>query len=79
MLFKKYRMFVNNLRHKVEMVKGNNAYLINAVADVALLEKIIKSCNRDPDLKVRIFLIDGTEIRLETTDKEQNKAINWEN
>lgn len=79
MLFKKYRMFVNNLRHKVELAKGNNAYLINAVADVSLLEKLIKSCNQDPTLKVRIFLIDGTELRIETTDKEQNKAINWEN
>lgn len=77
-MFKKYRMFVNNLRHKVEMAKGNNAYLINAVADVSLLEKLIRECNRDPDLKVRIFLIDGTELRIETTDKSQNKAINWE-
>ena len=78
-MFKKYRMFVNNLRHKVEMAKGNNAYLINAVADVSLLEKIIKECNRDSDLKVRIFLMDGTELRIETVDKEQSKSINWEN
>ena len=78
MLFKKYRMFIRNLRHKVEQAKGNNAYLINAVADVSLLEKLIKECNRDPDLKVRIFLIDGTELRIETTDKTQNKAIDWE-
>lgn len=78
-MFKKYRMFVNNLRHKVEMAKGNNAYLINAVADVSLLEKLIRECNRDPDLKVRIFLIDGTELRIETTDKSNNKQINWEN
>ena len=77
-MFKKYRMFVNNLRHKVEIAKGNNSYLINAVADVSLLEKLIKECNRDPDLKVRIFLMDGTELRIETTDKTQNKAIDWE-
>lgn len=79
MLLKKYRMFIRNLRHKVEMAKGNNAYLINAVADEALLEKLIKSCNQDPTLKVRIFLIDGTELRIETTDKQNNKSINWEN
>lgn len=77
-MFKKYRMFVNNLRHKVEIAKGNNAYLINAVADVALLEKLIKECNRDPDLKVRVFLVDGTELRIETANKAQNKSINWE-
>ena len=77
-MFKKYRMFINNLRHKVEVAKGNNAYLINAVADVSLLEKLIKECNRDPDLKVRVFLIDGTELRIETADKSQNKSINWE-
>lgn len=77
-MFRKYRMFVNNLRHKVEAAKGNNAYLINAVADVSLLEKLIKECNKDPDLKVRVFLIDGTELRIETTNKAQNKSINWE-
>lgn len=77
-MFKKYRMFINNLRHKVEIAKGNNAYLINAVADVSLLEKLIKECNRDPDLKVRVFLVDGTELRIETANKSQNKSINWE-
>jgi hypothetical protein len=78
MLFKKYRLFLNNLRYKAELAKGNKAYLINAVADVSLLEKIIKECNRDPELKVRIFLIDGTELRIETSEKAQNKTINWE-
>ena len=77
-MFKKYRMFINNLRHKVEIAKGNNAYLVNAVADVSLLEKLIKECNRDPDLKVRIFLVDGTELRIATSNKTQNKSINWE-
>lgn len=77
-MFKKYRMFLNNLRHKVEIAKGNNAYLVNAVADVSLLEKLIKECNRDPDLQVRIFLVDGTELRIATSNKTQNKSINWE-
>lgn len=77
-MFRKYRMFLNNLRHKVEITKGNNAYLVNAVADVSLLEKLIKECNRDPDLKVRVFLLDGTELRIETANKTQNKSINWE-
>lgn len=77
-MFKKYRMFINNLRHKVEIAKGNNAYLINAVADVALLEKLIKECNKDPDLQVRIFLVDGTELRITTSNKQSNKTIDWE-
>lgn len=77
-MFRRYRMFINNLRHKVEIAKGNNAYLINAVADVSLLEKLIKECNRDPDLQVRIFLVDGTELRIATSNKTQNKSINWE-
>lgn len=77
-MFRKYRMFVNNLRHKVEMAKGNNTYLVNAVADVSLLEKLIKECNKDPDLKVRIFLVDGTELRIATSNKQSNKTIDWE-
>lgn len=78
MLLRRYRMFINNLRHKVEIAKGNNAYLINAVADVSLLERLIKECNKDPDLQVRIFLVDGTELRIATSNKTQNKSINWE-
>lgn len=77
-MFKKYRMFVNNLRHKVETAKGNNAYLINAVADVSLLEKLIKECNRDPDLKVRIFLVDGTELNISTTVRKEKTSVDWE-
>ena len=77
-MFKKYRMFINNLRHKGEIAKGNNAYLINAVADVTLLEKLIKECNKDPDLQVRIFLVDGTELRIATSNKQSNKTIDWE-
>lgn len=77
-MFKKYRMFINNLRHKIEIAKGSNAYLINAVADVTLLEKLIKECNKDPDLQVRVFLIDGTELRIATSNKQPNKTIDWE-
>lgn len=79
MLFKKYRMFVNNLRHKVEMAKGNNAYLINAVADVSLLEKLIRECNNDSSLRVRIILIDGTELNISTTVRKEKTGIDWEN
>lgn len=78
-MFKKYRMFVNNLRHKVEMAKGNNAYLINAVADVSLLEKLIRECNRDPDLRVKIMLIDGTELNISTTVRKERTSVDWEN
>ena len=77
-LFKKYRMFLNNLRHKVEITKGNNAYLINAVADVSLLEKLIKECNRDPTLRVKIMLVDGTELNISTTVKKEKTGVDWE-
>lgn len=79
MLFKKYRMFINNLRHKVEIAKGDNAYLINAVADVALLEKLIKECNKDPTLRVKIMLIDGTELNISTAVIKEKSGVDWEN
>ena len=79
MMFKKYRMFINNLRHKVEMAKGNNAYLINAVADVSLLEKLIKECNRDPTLRVKIMLIDGTELNISPAVIKEKSGVDWEN
>lgn len=73
-----YRQYLRNLKEKALMAKGDKSYLINAVADVALLEKLIKECNKDPDLKVRIFLVDGTELRIETANKQSNKSIDWE-
>lgn len=78
MLLKKYRMFIRNLRHKVEQAKGDSAYLINAVADVSLLEKLIKECNRDPDLRVRIILIDGTELNISTAVRKEKTSVDWE-
>lgn len=77
-MFRLYRQYLHNLREKALMAKGDKAYLINAVADVALLEKLIKECNKDPTLKVRIFLVDGTELRIETSNKQSNKTIDWE-
>lgn len=77
-MFRLYRQYLRNLREKALMAKGDKAYLINAVADVALLEKLIKECNKDPDLKVRVFLVDGTELRIETSNKQSNKSIDWE-
>ena len=65
-MFRLYRQYLRNLREKALMAKGDKSYLINAVADVALLEKLIKECNKDPDLKVRVFLVDGTELRIST-------------
>lgn len=79
MLFKKYRMFLNNLRYKAELAKGSNSYIINAVADVSLLEKLIKSCNNDSSLRVKIILIDGTELNISTTPIKEKTGIDWEN
>ena len=77
-MFRLYRQYLRNLREKALMAKGDKSYLINAVADVALLEKLIKECNKDPDLKVRVFLVDGTELRISTSTKSSNKTIDWE-
>ena len=48
--------------------------LINHNMDVSFLEKIIKKCNDNPNLKVEIFLKSGDRILLRSYEQKQSVA-----
>lgn len=48
--------------------------LLNHDMDVSFLEKIIKKCNDNPNLKVEIFLKSGDRILLRSYEQKQNVA-----
>lgn len=58
---------------KLEFARGNKEYLINTFTDTTLLKKIISECNKDPDLVVTMWTIDGTRLDIKTTHTNSNK------
>lgn len=47
--------------------------LLSAKSDFALLEKLVKKCNDNPNLKIEIFLTDGTRILLRSYEDAQRR------
>lgn len=47
--------------------------LLGARSDFALLEKLVKKCNDNPNLKIEIFLVDGTRILLRSYEDAQKR------
>lgn len=55
--------------------------LLSSKTDFNLLEKLIQSVNDNPDLKINIHLLDGTQIDIRTTSPEnksdEEKQMDW--
>ena len=45
--------------------------LLNSKADFHLLEKLVQKVNDNPDLRIEVFLTDGTRLLLKTFHKEK--------
>lgn len=69
-LKKKVKEFENQL---LEEQKEKEA-LLSSKADFALLEKLIKKSNENPNLKIEIFLNDGTRILMKTYEEHKPSA-----
>lgn len=48
--------------------------LLSSKADFSLLEKLIKKSNENPNLKIEIFLNDGTRILMKTYEEHKPSA-----
>lgn len=49
--------------------------LLSRIANVGMLEDIIKRCNENPNLKVRIFCTDGTRYELSTYEPKNDRPL----
>ncbi len=58
---------------KLQIAKGNKEYLINTFADVTFLKKVVNECNKDPDLVVTMWTVDGTRLDIKTVHTNSNK------
>ena len=58
---------------KLQIAKGNKEYLINTFADISLLKQVIDKCNKDPDLVVTMWTLDGTRLDIKTVHTNSNK------
>lgn len=50
--------------------------LLSAKSDFSLLEHLIQQCNENENLKIEIFLNDGTRLLLKTTPPKQKYEFN---
>ena len=46
-----------------------NKYLIECKNDIKFLQKMVELVNKDPDLLVEMFLVDGTRLVIRSTDR----------
>lgn len=49
--------------------------LLNKVTNLGMLEDLIKRCNDNPNLKVRIFFADGTRYEISTYEPHGPKPV----
>lgn len=49
--------------------------LLSSKTDIGMLENIIKRCNDNPRLKVRIFMTDGTRYELSTYEPKRDNPL----
>ena len=77
-LIKQFKLWRNERRKRLEMIKGNEAYLWNNWLDYDGLQKLFKDL--PSDRKATLFALDGTRIEISPVIKEehQRSRINWE-
>lgn len=78
-IIKEFKVWRNDRRKRLEMLKGNNAYLWNNWLDYDGLQKLFSSLPEDRS--ATLFALDGTRIEISaasTVKTAQRRQINWE-
>ena len=65
--FKEAREFYKNLKRE----EKNKKQLLSAKTDFHLLEELVQKVNENPDLRIEVFLTDGTRLLLKTYQKKE--------
>lgn len=53
----------------------NKKKLIRKNMDFNLLEQLIQKCNENPDLRIEVFIADGTRLLLKTYQKQETHNL----
>lgn len=48
--------------------------LLSSDADFSLLEKLVQKCNNNPNLKIQVFLKDGTRLLLRSYEERKHNT-----
>ena len=65
--FKEARNYYKQLKNE----EKNKKKLLSAKTDFYLLEELIQKINDNPDLRIEVFLTDGTRLLLKTYQKKE--------
>ena len=78
-IIKEFKIWRNERRKRLEMIKGNQAYLWNNWLDYDGLQKLFNSLPEDRN--ATLYALDGTRIEISaasTIKTAQRRQINWE-
>lgn len=78
--FKEVINYYKQLKNYYKQLKNeekNKKKLLSAKTDFHLLEELVQKVNDNPDLRIEVFLTDGTRLLLKTyKKKEVSQLIN---
>lgn len=72
-IIKEFTQWRKERAKKLQIAQGNKEYLINTFADTSFLKQVIDKCNKDPDLVVTMWTLDGTRLDIKTVHTNSNK------
>lgn len=79
-IIKEFKIWRNERRKRLEMIKGNQAYLWNNWLDYDGLQKLFRELPEDRS--ATLYALDGTRIEISksayTTSVANTRQINWE-
>lgn len=79
-IIKEFKVWRNDRRKRLEMLKGNEAYLWNNWLDYDGLQKLFS--NLPEDRSATLFALDGTRIEISKSSYINNSSngrrINWD-
>lgn len=78
-IIKEFKIWRNDRRKRLEMIKGNQAYLWNNWLDYDGLQKLFK--NLPEDRSATLYALDGTRIEISASSTvktaRRSYTINW--
>lgn len=76
-MIKEFKLWRNERRKRLAMLKGNKEYLYNAFLDADSLEKLFSKI--PDDREVVLWALDGTKIVVKAVKQTNNqRSIDWD-
>lgn len=75
---KQYRQWKKEAEEEIRQKKREyeeKQKFLSSHADFNFLEKLIQKCNDNPDLRIDIYLLDGTVVKMKTYQEQKSEVV----